>query len=1336
MKRALLTILFLWTAIQPSSGQAARIYTAQHGLESTQINCLAQDGKGYIWIGSQAGLTCFDGMEFRTYNCENVSSILEDSMGRLWTGTATGLQLFDVKTGTFTRYDFGDSRNPGNTQYISDIKEVSLPSSEPALVISTSSDGLYILESETLETDSLRTARINAAIFPKRPEKTFTDSRGNLWICCVNGGMAVVRYDSGSPLRQQLWDPGLERISGSVVINDIIEDPATGKVILGTYGDGLLIYEHSIGRIRRPRGRQPSSMWVSALQRSRVFKSIGENLILVGKGENGFNLFDPLTEEFVKGPIPFFPQSTDKWKVNDLLLDSQGNIWAAGYQYGLMVVPESTFGFERYRFSVDGNRDENSASVTGIYYDETAGRLWAGTDGAGLFSLDQDGVCKNYNSSGSGLGSNSLTAVDADGSGRLWVGTFRDGLYTRTSGTGFRKFRSGVMSEGIKTLLYDKKSSRMYVGTSGDGVFIVNTRTMEITDVIAGQDGMWVSALAMGDDGLLWIGTYNGPLCFNPVTGGLRGYKVSDDAQVSRIYALSVDGSGTVWMGTGGGLISLDPDTETKKLYTEADGLSNNIIKSLCCDDGSVWISTNNGISRLDTGSGKFSNFYATDGLQGNEFHTGAGFRSPGGGKLWFGGNDGVSMIEPGSIQGSPHRVPPVNFTRMTVMGEPSDIRYSDSVKLESNSEYFTIGFCVLEYTNPERIRYAYMLEGFDKGWRYADPDSRSATYTNVPRGRYKFTVKAYYRDDEEHFSVNSLEIEKKTPWFLKWWAILIYVLIFTILTGMATCYISEIRKQKKARELDRIKEMRLGMFTNLTHEIRTPLHLVMSPLKKLRESGSYPELKETYNLMYRNCLRINRIVNQLMDIRKIDNGQLKLHFVETDIVYFINDIMQSFSSLASDKGVVMSLDSDRETVPLWIDQGNFDKVIFNILSNAFRYTPEGGRVEVGIRGTKDGFAEISIFNSGNGISDKDLEKVFERFFQANPQDVGTGSGVGLNLSKMLVELHHGSIKAVNKPGGVAFIVRIPEGNRHLTVEELSASDHHKDLYTRIYSSDDVAKAQVSSNSGSRKTKARKTLVIAEDDVETLEFMQRELSGKYNVILCPDGQKAWTEITRVIPDAVVTDILMPVMDGKELCAKIRHSQSTNHIPVIFLTSLSDDDTEKLCNEVGADKFYSKPVAMDILESGIAQAIASRTTMKGKYGSDINNDYDRVKMPFDRNNLIKDVVEYIKEHLDDTEMSVETISAEMGMSRVHLNRRLKESGSVSPNALIKSIRLKQAAYLLVHSKVNVSEVAYQVGFATHSYFTRAFHDYFGMTPKEFVLKYQNDPDNAELARILE
>ncbi|MCR5350984.1 MAG: response regulator [Bacteroidales bacterium] len=1359
-----------WTA----SGQTARLYSPESGLPNTQINQICQDRSGIIWVCTEGGLVRFDGVDFETFlrdrenpnsiTSDSVLDIVEDITGTKWVATARGLNIFDSDYNTFRQFDLPDPRRADSNPYIARILEVPDRVSGSKLFVATGGAGIFVIDSATQSLQDERRQLLLDNLPSDYIHSLFLDADRHLWVIHEDSAPpSILDVDTLAPAEGISIEPSLEARWEQVRATTIAEDPVSRNLLIGTTTDGLLVYESATRTLRKARGQRAAHTVASSILFDTQSETPVMRSFLVGNENGGLLHFDTRTEEIGPGSLPSIRQDASRWKANIAAEDNQGNIWLGLYQTGLLVAPKSMFGFSYLGFNGNNNPGENSACVMALYDDGR--RLWVGTDGAGLFCRE-GARTRNFTRENSRFDNNAIMAVTGDKHGRIWVGTYLGGLFSVESDGSVRAFpnAAGIGTERIRSLAYDAKRDRLYVGSYGAGLIIVDPVTDKITGKVVNEDNLWVSALHVDAAGALWVGTYNGPKRYDPDSGALSEFRILPDGDPLRIYAIDSEADGTMWFGTGDGLFQTDSTGEKVKQYTEKDGLASNVVRSiLCTQTGEIWVSTANGVSRLISRTGQITNYHASDGLQGNEFRSGAACISPTG-RIYFGGTSGVSAITPALMEGSVHKVPQVSLSRLTLLDREVDydpapgadnpidkhISRATRISVPTGVDLFTIEFSAPEYTNPQRIVYDYRLRGYDDDWKTAPARLRMATYTNVPPGRYQFEVRAHFDGVPDDYTELGVELHVAAPWFRTGGAQVFYLILLVGVGLLLNHMFMERRKRKQEQEDAELKELRLGLFTNLTHEIRTPLNLVMGPLGTMREAEQDPTRKDTYNLMYRNCLRINRIVNQLMDLRKIDAGQMPMHFRETDIIYFIKDIMQSFSNLAQTRKIRFTLDADQNTESLWIDQGNFDKIIYNILSNAFKHTPDGGRIRISVsrpqanigvlRADIQEYVTIHIFNSGSKVEEAYLGRIFDRFVQVNPHDAQSGSGVGLNLTKMLVDLHHGKISAENEEDGVGFRVLIPVGKAHLTLEELSETQHHKDLYIKASEthSDEHEDQTYAADAGQevRAVKAKKNLVIVEDDVDTRNYLKSLLSERYNVTACANAEDAWPVVVKTKPDAVVSDLVMPGMNGSEFCARIRQNPDTNYIPVIILTGENSEQEERVAADSGVDKFLSKPISIDLLLSSISQVISAREAVKDKFGVALNYDYSGIKMGSADEKLLRRIVESVSAHLDDPDFGVATLCEDVGISRVHLNRKLKAFGKDSPGALIKTFRMKQAAHLLVDNHVNVSEVAYRVGFASHSYFSSSFKEFFGMTPREFVNRHNENPDDEMLKKLLE
>ena len=1177
-----LSILISFSAV--THAQTARLYDSGSGLPSTQINDVYQGGNGMLWIATNSGLYRFDGMNFLEFHHDKdrdgslasdlVLKVLEDSRGVTWIGTSTGLQTFDPETNSFSDVLLDDS---GRTHFIYGLEEVPSGQGKGGILVSASDFGLYLLDIGTHVPDDAMRQRFIAPDNTDHLKTIFIDSSSRIWASSEMGGLLV--YDTnGKTIQEDMWEGIPPEIRSQVIVSAFAEYGDTGDIIIGTSNFGILVFDAETGRLRIPADKESKDCKVmSLLVRSRFTPQDGETVI-VGTENQGLKQFSPETRTLSSLSLPNVPYHTDNWKVHDLMEDSQGNLWVSAYQTGLMIVPQSMFGFRHYGLRRGEGPGDDGVSVTSAFREYEKGRIWVGSDGGGIFCIPGDGRTVNYSSGNSGLPDDSVMDITMDKRGTLWIATFMDGLVTYREGRGFKPFRDNarVGTERTYCLNYDRENDILYVGTHGNGIVVVDPSMETVTGTVTEDINHWVNSITFDGAGTMWIATFDGHWCYDPETGQLSRADLKDPALMNaRTYSIAEGKDGTIWMGTGEGLVRLDRGSGEARLLTVRDGLSSNVISGILeGNDGSIWVSTSYGLTRIDPQTGQMSRYYEYDGLQGNEFNIGAFFKSRRG-QLYFGGTNGMTSFFPRAASRELHDVPPVLFTRLTVANKEveyvpgsesnildKDIMEAERVVLPYSSNSFSLDYSVPEFTNPERIRYSYMLSRFDHDWKTASAQNRTATYTNLPHGRYTLTVKAHFDGDDEKSSVRSIDVRVLPPWWLSFWAFLLYAALLSGIVAMIILLQKKNLLHRQQKEESELKEAKIQMFTNISHEIRTPLSLVLSPLRKLMETDEDPDRKESYGMMYRNASIILDRMNEFEESRRLE--------------------------LAAE---------------------------------------------------------------GNAA-------------------------------------------------------REPES----------------------YSPPEEADAKV--------LKSRKNIMLVDENAEMRRYLRMELRKHFNVETCSDADEAWAKVVSTQPDAVVTDIITGgSMDGSDLCEKIRRNPTTSLIPVLILTSQWDDDTIRRCTESGADRYLVKPVPVDLLRSTVQQLISTREAIRNKYTNDVTYNYGEITMSSADDTFLPRTVEIIKANIGDPAFGVEELSREIGMSRVHLNRKLKETISLSPGTFIKSIRLKQAAYLLVNNKVNISEVAYKVGFSTHSYFSSTFKDYFGLPPKEFVAKYSDPAKKEELDRLL-
>ena len=660
----------------------------------------------------------------------------------------------------------------------------------------------------------------------------------------------------------------------------------------------------------------------------------------------------------------------------------------------------------------------------------------------------------------------------------------------------------------------------------------------------------------------------------------------------------------------------------------------------------------------------------------------------------------------------------------------------------------FSIIFSTLQYNNPEQISYQYKIEELSNQWLSTEPGVNRVTYNNLPPGKYTFHVRALSHGNLSE--IRTVKILITPPWYEMWWAYCIYVFLLGLLVlGIVNYILSRMRHRReimKREHAEQLNEAKLQFFINISHEIRTPMTLIINPLEKLLAEKKGGEVQKTYLMIYRNAQRILRLINQLMDIRKLDKGQMFMKFRETDMVGFIDDVMLTFDYMARKKKIHFSFEHTMPQLKVWVDMNNFDKILMNIFSNAFKYTPEQGEITVSLSTGRDAtrrdplkeYFEITVTDSGIGLDREKIERIFERFYQID-NDVtksNFGTGIGLHLSRSLVELHHGIILAENREDapGSRFVIRIPLGSAHLRTDELEdveagITPHavlvkpEKTDLEEVFEEGEDEEDEESKKTG--KAKNRMRILIVEDEEEILSYLKEELEGDYRIMTRKNGREAYDTILADTPDLVISDIMMPEMDGLSLCRKIKQNTNVNHVPVILLTAKSKPEDTMEGMATGADAYMVKPFNTELLKSTIANLLANRKLLKSKFsGAQQQEDkVQKLSMKSADEILMSKIMKVINENLSNPDLNVEMLAANVGLSRVHVHRKLKELTNLSARDFIKNIRLQQAAALLKEKKLTVSEVAYATGYTNLSHFSSSFKEVHGMSPKEYMLAHQ-------------
>ena len=1357
---------FLIGSTPVMKAQTGKFYSTDKELSNSLINAVYQDRKGFIWIATENGLNKFDGTRFSIYrhnatdstSLKNnyVRTLFEDSRGNFWIGCINGLQRYDRATDNF--HELFISRKDGRKNpHITSIIE----RRNGDLWIATSGQGAISLKKNSNPASFHIETELTDRIGSNYLNVIFEDSRQNLWIATEEKGL--YRYSPESKELKSYKAP--YHIAGDDV-SAICED-AHGQIFVGTLTKGLFRLSS------RQEGNFEPVLYQNRMNlniRTLIIDTRGK--LIIGTDGEGVKEYQPQQDIIVDSEINAGPFDFSKSKVHSLIEDKDHNLWLGIFQKGLILVPGISNKFDYYGYKSIHNNTIGSSCVMAIHTDEQA-TIWIGTDNDGLYAInDQGKQLRHYTHQAGNPQSvpGTILCLYEDSNQELWLGSYFNGLARMNKQTGTCQDATSLLQGNLNagkpkvSCIIEDKNKNLWVGTYGSGLYKINLPTQHVTYYESTRNenddwsinrlpNDWISYLLEDREGMIWIGTYKGLAVLNPQTDNFINYKKQNNLLPGYVvYSLLESSNGEIWAGTSEGLVCLNKDRLTPVLFTTADGLPSDIICGLAEDEKkNIWISTHQGISKLNPPEKKFINYYAGDGLQGNEFTRTAVFKDKRG-KIFFGGTNGVTAFYPQDITEIKKEMN-VLITGFHVANRPvkkgdksgnnvitdTAVMDTEQFTLAYNENTFSIDFSVLEFSNPDRISYQYKIKELGDEWISTQPGTNRVTYSSLKPGKYTFSVQA--RDHNNFSNIRTVTIAITPPWYQTWWAKVIWGCLGALLIYALTMYIlSRIRHRQEVmrqKHMEQINEAKLQFFINISHEIRTPMTLIISPLEKLLAEHS--EKQPVYLMIYRNAQRILRLINQLMDIRKLDKGQMHLKFRETDIVGFINDLMQTFNYQAQKKNITFTFEKELEgadSLKVWIDLNNFDKVLMNVLSNAFKYTHEGGNIEVSLktghndayRGALKDYFEIDITDNGIGIDKNKIEQIFERFYQIDNDMTQSnfGTGIGLHLSRSLVELHHGIIKAENREDGqgTRFIIRLPLGSNHLKAEELENPEETGSEPTisqlpkdSIYETEEENKTN---EYRKPKAKTRYRVLIVEDDEEIRRYTRSELDSDFRIYECTNGREGLETILKEKPDLVISDVMMPEMDGITLCRKIKQNININHIPIILLTAKSkaEDQIEGL--EIGADAYIVKPFNTELLRTTISNLIANRERLRGKLVGEqqVEEKITKIEMKSNDEILMSKVMKTINDHLADPTLNVEMLAANVGMSRVHMHRKLKELTNQSARDFIRSIRLKQAANLLREKNLSVSEVAYATGFSNLSHFSNTFRDFYGISPSEY------------------
>ncbi|MFQ5651337.1 MAG: two-component regulator propeller domain-containing protein [bacterium] len=1344
----------------------------EDGLSHTSVHCILQDSKGFMWFATADGLNKFDGYQFTIYrhDAENprslsgnfVYTIYEDRGGVIWVGSGGGLSRFDRQTDQFWNYK-NDPDDP-NTLSANDVMAIT-EDSEGLLWLGTWDGGLNRFDKATKRFKHYQYDANNPAGISNNVVRSICQDRsGALWLATRTG---LNRFDKKSgKFKRYRHDPRNSQSLSDDWVRTVYED-RHGVLWVGTNRGGLNRFNRTTETFERcmQNPKHPTEQEICILFEDQ------EDNFWVGTA-NGLYHFDRKTEHFqLYTHDPQDATSLSNNYIYAISADRSGGLWLGTAAGGVNSIELRSRPFRHYQHNPADAGSLSGHSVLSVLEDRS-GTLWVGTQGAGLNRLGRDDSGSNSAKFVSentafrhyrhdpanphSLRHNMVQALYKDRRGVLWIGT-PDGLAQFDPGAGqFRNVMNPADSEdsddNLVKSIYEDDDGLIWLGTRrGLTRFDPVTRGFQSyrhdpQDPASLSDDR-VYAVCGDKSGGLWVGTSAGLNLFDKRTGRFKRFfrHPADPASLSEnaVTSLFVEADGTLWIGTwGGGLNRYEPKTAVFKHYFEKHGLPNNVVHAIARDgQGDLWLSTNRGVARFDPATEIFHSYDSHHGLQNTEFNEGAVYKSLRTGEIYFGGKNGLTRFHPDSVRADAY-IPPVVLTDFLIFNEPvsisaeghsplrQHISEAEEIVLAHDQNVFTFEFAALHYAAPERNRYAYKMQGFDRQWIQSG-DRRFATYTNLDPGEYVFRVRGSNSDAVWNQQGTSIRVIINAPWWRTWWAYTLYVLLIGAVLYTARRYeMNRIRlknrlalEQVEAKKLKELDQMKSRFFANISHEFRTPLTLVLGQMGSVISSVTESRIKNKLQVAMRNSQRLLQLVNQLLDLSRLEAHSMKLNLVRNNVIPFLKNLVASFEALAQEKGIRLEFKTDSEEILLDYEPDKLEKILTNLLWNALKFTHAGGRicVKVATASTDAGFVEITVQDTGIGISAGKLPHIFDRFYQAEDTDTRhfEGTGIGLALAKELTGLHRGTISVKSEIGkGAEFTMRLPLRQPGLAVPEEPAPVPQPPVPESLAAGEIEAVHDRKTTPVEAAPGDQPLILIVEDHADVRAYIRENLESAYQVQEAGNGKQGYELAQEIIPDLIISDVMMPEMDGYEFSRKIRENEKTSHIPILMLTAKAADEDKIAGLESGVDGYLIKPFNAKELQVRMANLIELRQKLREKFSRATVIRPSEVQATSVDQAFLQRVLATIEERMADELFNVEKLAATVHMSEPQLNRKLNALIGQPPGQLLRSLRLQRAADLLEQNAGNVAEIAYQVGFSDQANFTRSFKKQFGVSPSAY------------------
>lgn len=1306
------------------------------GLGSLYGQSIFQDNVGYMWFLTDLGLYKYDGYNFILYKLPVNSQVItgnmpgtiaQDKQGNFWICSINGgVEKFNPELGTFTNYLLDKEEPP--TSYTNTALEVFIDRNEDLWI--GSSEGLHKFNKPDSTFTAFKHDESNPySLGHNAVNGIFEDKSGNLWLA-TGGGLD--RLDRSTNMFYHYWhypnNQWGDYKSGMHWLQQIIEDDQ-GILWIGTDA-GLLKFDRDNDKFDLYRGTSDEYFAGSNTILSLCDDGIGNIWLGTVFGLGVFNKSKRTFYNYIHDELN--PNSLSFNFIVSLLLDKQGSLWIGTNYYGINKINFPNPSFKIYKHNPYENSGFSLKEVIWISKDKEGEIGISSREGLGRFDFMKNEVITKYVRRNEGIG---YDKINFD----LWYYPTSGGLYLYNKSKNTWTSLIDSASYNLSTLFSAAalgKNEKVWLGNQRGELFSldINSKEFKLVKTIKG----YIYAIFEDAFGFVWFGGYaTGIFRYDPETNTFDEYysDLSDSSTIfdDGFFSFCEDKNKNLWLGCLNGIVRYNrSENNFTRYYGNGDFLKEYVRAIEEDDNGNLWISTLKGITKFNPGTGQFKDYYSARYFPGITLWRGVSLKTNNG-ELYFGGENGFIRFHPDSIEEDTF-VPPIVITSLKIFDKP--FLLSDKLELEHSDNFLTFEFAALSYINSSENQYAYMMEGWDKDWIYCGTE-RKATYPNLLPGEYVFRVKGSSCNRIWNEAGSSLKIIILPPWWKTWWAYLLYTIVLaSIFISSTKFYLNRQRlkhqlelESEHAEKMEEVSRMKSNFFANISHEFRTPLTLILGPAQKIANKESEHPEKDA-ELIARNSKRLLTLVNQLLDLAKADAGKLKLEASKGNIVSFVKGIALSFESMIESKDIKLKIKSSSDLIEIYFDREKMMKVLSNLLSNAFKFSPEGESVFVNISKNESGDVQIKIKNTGVSIPKAEIPNLFNRFHQRDSSQTREqeGTGIGLALAKELIELHFGTITVESEDktsdkkhnGWVEFTITLPKGESCLSKEEILVSEEEYEIPEIIVETVQVSKTKNENVTESTVDEYQLVILVVEDNYDMREYIKESLTAKYKIEEAVNGEQGIRIAQKIIPDLIISDLMMPKVDGIELTRVLKEDEKTSHIPIIILTAKSGQENLLGGLQVGADEYLIKPFDMKELEVRISNLIKLRKRIQEKILSGgLTELRSEKKLGVLDSKFITKVNEVIEKHMSDENFSIEEFGKEIGMSRSQFHRKLRALVGKSASLYLRSIRLNKAKKMLEKGEGNVSEISYETGFSSPSYFTYCFKEEFGYPPSEIV-----------------